>query len=72
MLNVRRALAGHPGIRDVTITGEGDLVEVTYAPAETSLALLCQQVMNTVVLPGVRRMFAVSSRPGEQAISLAA
>jgi hypothetical protein len=53
---VRRALAGHPGIREVTITGEGDLLEVTYAPAEISLAMLCRQVMDTVVLPGVRSL----------------
>jgi hypothetical protein len=38
MLNVRRALAGHPGIREVTITGEGDLVEVIYAPARECAA----------------------------------
>ena len=63
MLNVRRALAGHPGIRDVTITGEGDLVEVIYAPAETSLAMLCQQVMDTVILPGVRSFLGRSSSP---------
>jgi hypothetical protein len=63
MLNVRRALAGHPGIRDVTITGEGDWVEVTYAPAETSLAMLCQQVMDTVVLPGVRSLLGRFSSP---------
>jgi hypothetical protein len=63
VLNVRRALAGHPGIRDVTITGEGDLVEVLYAPDETSLAMLCQQVMDTVVLPGVRRFLGRFSSP---------
>jgi hypothetical protein len=62
-MNVRRALAGHPGIRDVTSTGEGDLVEVTYAPAETSLAMLCQQVMDTVVLPGVRSFLGRFSSP---------
>jgi hypothetical protein len=62
-MNVRRALAGHPGIRDVTITGEGDLVEVTYAPAETSLAMLCHQVMDTVVLPGVRSVLGRFSSP---------
>jgi hypothetical protein len=60
---VRRALAGHPGIRDVTITGEGDLVEVTYAPAETSLAMLCQQVMDTVLLPEVRSFLGRFSSP---------
>ena len=63
MLNVRRAPAGHPGIRDVTMAGEGDLVEVTYAPAETSLAMLYQQVMDTVVLPGVRRLLGRFSSP---------
>ena len=63
MLNVRRALAGHPGIRDVTITGDGDLVEVIYAPAETSLAMLCQQAMDTVVLPGVRSFLGRFSSP---------
>jgi hypothetical protein len=63
MLNVRRALAGHPGIRDVTIMGEGDVVEVIYAPAEISLAMLCQQVMDTVVLPGVRRLLGHFSSP---------
>jgi hypothetical protein len=63
VLNVRRALAGHLGIRDITITGEGDLVEVIYAPAETSLAMLCQQVMDTVVLPGVRSFLGRFSLP---------
>jgi hypothetical protein len=62
-LNVRRALAGHPGVRDVTIAGEGDLVEVLYAPDETSLAMLCQQVMDAVVLPGVRRFLGRFSSP---------
>jgi hypothetical protein len=62
-LNVRRALAGHPGIRDVTIMGEGDLVEVLYAPAETSLAMLYQQIMNTVVLPGVRSFLGRFASP---------
>jgi hypothetical protein len=62
-LNVRRALAGHPGIRDVTITGESDLIEVTYAPAEISLAMLCRQVMDTVVLPGVRSFLGRFSSP---------
>jgi hypothetical protein len=62
-MNVRRALVGHLGIRDVTSTGEGDLVEVTYAPAETSLAMLCQQVMDTVVLPGVRSFLGRFSSP---------
>jgi hypothetical protein len=60
---VRRALAGHPGIRDVTVTGEGDLIEVIYAPAETSLAMLCQQVMDTVVLPGVRSFLGRFASP---------
>jgi hypothetical protein len=60
---VRRALAGHPGIREITIKGEGDLVDVTYAPAETSTATLCRQVMDTVVLPGVRRLLGRSSSP---------
>jgi hypothetical protein len=60
---VRRALAGHPSIRDVTITGEGDLVEVTYAPAETSLAALRQQILDTVVLPGVRSWLGRFSTP---------
>ena len=60
---MRRALAGHPGIRDVTITGEGDLVEVTYAPAETSLAMLCQQIMDTVALPEVRSVLGRFSSP---------
>jgi len=60
---VRRALAGHLGIRDVTITGKGNLVEVTYAPAETSLATLCQQVMDTVVLPGVRSVLGRFASP---------
>ena len=62
-MNVRRALAGHPGIHDITITGEGDLVEVTYAPAEASLAMLCQQVMDTVVLPGVRSVLGRFASP---------
>ena len=60
---MRRALAGHPGIRDVTIMEEGDLVEVIYAAAETSLATLCQQVMDTVVLPGVRSFLGRFSSP---------
>jgi hypothetical protein len=60
---VRRALAGYPGIRDVTIKGEGDLVDVTYAPAETSIAVLCRQVMDTVVLPGVRDFLGRFSSP---------
>jgi hypothetical protein len=61
---VRRALAGHPGIRDVTITGEGDTVAVVYAAAETSAAVLCRQVMATVVLPGVRNFLGrVASQP---------
>ena len=63
MLNVRRALAGHPGIRDVTIDGEGGMLKVTYAPCETSLAKLCQQVMDTVVLPGVRSFLGRFSSP---------
>jgi hypothetical protein len=54
---------GHPGIRDVTTTGEGDLVEVTYAPAETSLAMLCQQVLDTVALPGVRSVLGRFASP---------
>jgi hypothetical protein len=62
-MNVRRALAGHPGIREITIKGEGDLVDVTYAPAETSLATLCRQVMDTVVLPGVRHFLGRFSSP---------
>jgi len=61
--NVRRALAGHPGIRDVTIMAEGDLVEVIYTPAATFLAILCQQVMDTVVLPGVRSFLGRFSPP---------
>ena len=60
---MRRALAGHPGICDVTITGEGDLIEVTYAPTEISLAMLCRQVMDTVVLPGVRSLLGRVSSP---------
>jgi hypothetical protein len=63
VLNVRRALAGHPGIRDVTVKGEGDLVEVTYAAAETSVAILCRQVMDTVVLPRVRNFLGRFSAP---------
>jgi hypothetical protein len=63
VLNVRRALAGLPGIRDVTVKGEGDLVEVTYAAAETSVAILCRQVMDTVVLPGVRKFLGRFSAP---------
>jgi hypothetical protein len=63
VLNVRRALAGHPGIREVTTMEASDLVEVTYAPAETSLAMLCQQVMETVVLPGVRSWLGRFSSP---------
>jgi hypothetical protein len=60
---VRRALAGHPGIYDVTVKGEGDVVDVTYAPAETSVVLLCRQVMDTVVLPGVRNFLGRFSSP---------
>ena len=60
---MRRALAGRPGIREVTIAGEGDLIEVTYAPAEISLAMLCRQVMDTVVLPGVRGLLGRVSSP---------
>jgi hypothetical protein len=60
---VRRALAGHRGIREITIKEEGDLVDVTYAPAETSLATLCRQVMDTVVLPGVRNFLGRVSSP---------
>jgi hypothetical protein len=63
VLNVRRALVGHLGIREITIKGEGDLVDVTYAPAETSLATLCRQVMATVVLPGVRSFLGRFSSP---------
>jgi hypothetical protein len=62
-MNVRRALAGHPGIRDVTVKGEGELVDVTYTPAETSVAVLCQRVMDTVVLPGVRNFLGRLSSP---------
>jgi hypothetical protein len=61
--NVRQALAGHPGIRDITIIGEGDLVAVIYAPPETSFAMQCQQVMDTVVLPGVRSFLGRFSPP---------
>ena len=32
-------------------------------PAETSLAKLCQQVMDTVVLPGVRSFLGRFSSP---------
>jgi hypothetical protein len=60
---VRRALEGLPGIREIAIKGEGDLVEVTYAPAETSVTVLCRQVMDTVVLPGVRNFLGRSSSP---------
>ena len=60
---MRRALAGHPGIHDVTIKGEGDVVEVTYDPAATSVAILCRQVMDTVVLPGVRKFLGRFSAP---------
>jgi copper chaperone CopZ len=63
VLNVRRALAGHPGIRDVTITGESDTVDVVYVAAETSAAVLCRQVMATVVLPGVRNFLGGFSSP---------
>jgi hypothetical protein len=63
VLNVHRALAGHPGIRNVTIQGEGDLVDVTYAPAEISIAILRRQVMDTVVLPGVRNLLGRFSAP---------
>ena len=62
-MNVRRALAGHPGIHDVTIKGAGDIVDVTYDPAATSVAILCQQVMDTVVLPGVRNFLGRFSLP---------
>ena len=60
---MRRALAGHPGIRDVALKEEGELVEVTYDPAATSVAILCQQVMDTVVLPGVRNFLGRFSAP---------
>lgn len=60
---MRRALAGHPGIRDVTVKGEGDLVEITYTPAATSVAILCQQVMDTVLLRGVRNFLGRFSAP---------
>jgi hypothetical protein len=63
VLNVRRALAGHPGIRDVTVKGEGDLVEVTYDPTATSGAILCRQVMETVLLRGVRNFLGRFSAP---------
>ena len=53
---MRRALAGHPGVHDVAVKGEGDVVDVTYVPAETSVTLLCRQLMETVVLPGVRNL----------------
>jgi hypothetical protein len=39
------------------------VVEVIYAPVETSLAMLCQQVMDTVVLPGVRSFLGRFSPP---------
>ncbi|HEX9868932.1 MAG TPA: hypothetical protein VGC99_10120 [Candidatus Tectomicrobia bacterium] len=60
---MRRALVGHPGIRDVALKEEGELVEVTYDPAATSVAILCQQVMDTVVLPGVRNFLGRFSAP---------
>ena len=60
---MRRALAGHPGIRDVTVKGEGDLVDVTYTPADLSIADLCQRVMDTVLLPGVRNVLGRFSSP---------
>jgi len=63
MLNVRRALAGHPGVRHVAAAGEGDLVDVVYAPAETSPADLCQRVMDTVLLPGVRKLLGRPPSP---------
>jgi hypothetical protein len=53
-LNVRRALAGHPGIREVTVKGAGELVDVTYAAADLSLADLRRLVMDTVLLPSLR------------------
>ena len=62
-MNVRRALAGHPGIHDVTIKGEGDVVDVTYDPATTSVVILCQLIMDTVVLPGVRNFLGRFSLP---------
>ena len=63
MLNVRRALAVHPGIRDVTVKGEGDLVDVTYTPAALSVADLRQRVMDTVLLPSVRNALGRFSSP---------
>jgi hypothetical protein len=63
VLNVRRALAGHPGICDVAIKEEGDVVDVTYTPTETSVAALCRRVMGTVVLPGVRNFLGRFSSP---------
>ena len=38
-------------------------MEVTYAAAETSVAILCRQVMDTVVLPGVRKFLGRFSAP---------
>ena len=63
-MNVERApCPGRASGDPMSITGEGDLVEVIYAPAETSLAMLRQQVMNTVVLPGMRRLLGRFSSP---------
>ena len=39
------------------------MVDVTYTPAETSVAALCRRVMDTVVLPGVRNFLGRSSSP---------
>lgn len=60
---MRRALAGHPGVRNVAAEGEGDLIDVVYAPAETSLAGLCQRVMGTVLLPGMRKLLGRPPSP---------
>lgn len=60
---MRRALVGHPGICDVAIKGEGDVVDVTYTPAETSVAALCRRIMDTVVLPEVRNFLGRFSSP---------
>ena len=54
------------GIRVSTMSpvpGRAIVLEVTYAPSETSLAKLCQQVMDTVVLPGVRSFLGRFSSP---------
>ena len=67
MLNVRRALEGLPGVRDLTTKEEGDLIEMTYLPAEISVADLCQRVMDTVVLPGVRNVLGGPSEGRKRA-----